>query len=79
MKVKIVSNDTSFDLSSSEVMQKFNTELSGSFGWSFSPETKILDIEASEENIAILLEKFKEVIEVLPEEEKLINAERFTT
>ena len=68
MKIKIISDLPQYDLSNSEVMAVFNGKLNGNLdGWSFDPLTKILNIEASEETIKILIEEYKEVIEILPD------------
>ena len=67
MRVKIISDLPQYDLSDNEVINTFNTKLGTEISWSYSPQDKILDIEASEETINLLLSEFKDVIEVLPE------------
>ena len=64
MKVKISSDLPEYDLSNPVIMDKFNNKLNSEINWSYSCADKVLDIQASEEILNILIDEFKNIIEI---------------
>lgn len=68
MKIRILSDLPQYDLSDPIVMFKLNEKLGNNISWNYSPESKILNIECCEEISSVLLEEYKDVAEVILED-----------
>ena len=74
MKIKILSENTKYDLSNTEVMAAFNQKLNSNIDWSFDPITKILNIEADDAVKDLLISEYRDIIEIVPEDSIVLNS-----